>query len=221
MPTPSKRTFSLLTLLLLTVIVAMAVSQVTMMRQMAEAEAEVNQARRLYGYIRISDAEKTIVQRLEDSPERRSAYRVHIPPGRHYILHISDVPFVGGLPPADLPASATLSMNNWRHGANVILSYSILAEGEQHRMVVHTESEELFNYVIDGWTNGPMPNSGWNLESGVQKEFARDDTIQLMWHLNEATQRGVVLWMEPVKQWQERRAAMEAKKEGEAASPPN
>lgn len=215
----SKKSFSLLTLLLLTVIVAMAVSQVSMMRKMAEAESEVSQARRLYGYIRISDAAKTIVQRLEDSPDRRSAYRVHIPPGRHYILHISDVPFVGGQPPADLPPSANLSMNNWRDGADVILSYSILTEGEQHRMVVHTESEELFNYVIDGWANGSMPNSGWTLEPGVQKELARDDTIQLMWHLNEATQRGVVLWMEPVKQWQERRAAMEAKKTATQESP--
>jgi hypothetical protein len=217
----TKKSFSLLTLLLMTVIVAMAVSQFSMMRKMAEAEAEVNEARRLYGYIRIRDAEKTIVQRLEDTPERRSAFRVHIPPGRHYILHISDVPFTGGLPPADLPVSSTMSMNSWRNGANVILSYSIYAEGEQHRMVVHTESEELFNYVIEGWTNGPMPNSGWTQESGVQKEFARDDTIQLMWHLNEATQRGVVLWMEPVDQWQKRKAAMEAKKERETASPTN
>lgn len=215
----TKKSFSLLTLLLLTVIVAMAVSQVTLMRKMAEAEAEVNEARRLYGHIRIRDAEKTIVQRLEDTPERRSAYRVHIPPGRHYILHISDVPFVGGLPPADLPPSANLSMNNWREGADVILSYYTRVEGEQHRMVVHTESQELFNYVIEGWTNGPMPNSRWTLEPGVQKELARDDTIQLMWHLNEATQRGVVLWMEPVDQWQKRKAEMEAEKTATESAP--
>ncbi len=219
MPAPTKKSYSLLTLLLLMLIPALVVSQIVMMRQLADAEAEVEEARRLYGYIRVRDAEKTIVQRLEDSPDRRNAYRIHIPTGRHYIFHISDVPFVGGLPPADLPASATLSMNSWRDGADVILSYYIRVEGEQRRMVVHTESEELFSYVIEGWTNGPMPNSGWNLEQGIQKEFPRDDAIQLMWHLNEATQRGVVLWMEPVDQWQERRAAIEAKKAATQQTP--
>jgi len=219
MSAPNKKSFSLLSLLLLIVIVALAVSQVSMMRQLSEAEAELASVRELYGHIRVTDAEKTIVLRIQDNPQRQNAFCLHIPPGRHYVLHVTEGSFPEAKFVTDADPSATLSMNAWRDGADIVLTYSIRHEGEGRRIVVHTESEELFDYSLQNWEPSTFPNESWFPEMNVQKEFDRDEIIYLMGDRNEKTQRGVMLWMEPVDKWQERRAAIEAKKERAEPTP--
>jgi len=119
------KSYSLLTLLLLIVIAALSVSQFVMMRQLADAQAEIDTVRRKYGYIRIENENSTYVSRIADNEQGENAYRIRVPSGSRYLLHLTDATFEKSDYPVDPIPTKTISLNGWQEGADAVLSYSI------------------------------------------------------------------------------------------------
>ena len=76
------KSFSLSTLLLVVVIAALTFSQILLMRQLGLAHAEVNDIRRKYGYVRVTDKSKTYVAQIPENESAGDAYRLWIPKGK-------------------------------------------------------------------------------------------------------------------------------------------
>jgi hypothetical protein len=191
-----------------------------MMRQLADAREEVESIRRKYGYIRVEDEKMTYVSRIAENEETDDAYRIVVPAGSRYLLHLTDTQFEhDGYPPDPIPTK-TISLNGWREGADVVLSYSIYWENNAPRVVVHTEADEFFDYVPPNWQSGGGPNEGSHLQTAPQKAFAIDETIQFMWWKDPSTKRGIMLWLEPHSQWEARRNARKATEQSGEPKPP-
>jgi hypothetical protein len=167
--------------------------------KMQAARDEVTEVRRHFGFLDIKDEKLIHVGRIGS---RDNAYRLHIPPGHRFLLHVTEMKFPDVGWPENPQPSSTLSMNSWREGADVVLQWSeITEEDSKLRFVVKTDSEELFDYVLDDWEEGPLPNSAAYLigPKGPQKSFQPNETIRFMLFKNDSTNRGVMLWMEPLK----------------------
>jgi hypothetical protein len=193
--------FSLLTLFLLTVIVALSVSHFVMMRQLRDARLEIESVRREFGYLQIHDPQRIYIAQIEGGESIGYRYRMHIPPGHRYLLHIADTEIPDtGYPDHPRP-TRTISMNSWRNGADVILNCGIFIDDDgTPRLKVTTDSEELFDYRLENWNKMPGPNEGSHLQTDPQKSFLPDETIQFMWWGNSFAKRGIMLWMEPLKE---------------------
>ncbi len=171
--------FSLATLLLLTTIFALVVAQFAMWRELTDARAEVEEVRRKYGHIRVENDQQTFVARIADNELGDDAYRIHVPPGRHDLIYLTDATFPdGGLD--DPQPTKSISLNGWKEGADVVLSYKIYIEDGTPRVVVHTETEQFFDYRMKGFKDDGGPNEEWDLQTDPQAAFSADDTIQFM-----------------------------------------
>ena len=201
------KSYSLLSLMLLVVVAGLAVSQFVMMHQLADAHAEVELVRSKYGYIRVNDDTKTYVSRIVNNEQEVDAYRICVPADSRYMLHLTDTLFEKGNYPVDPIPTKTISMNHWREGADAVLSYSVYWDSNIPRVVVHTETEEMFDYAPTDWTPGSFPTERAHLETTPQAEFSIDDTIRLMWCHDPTTKRGFMLWLEPHSKWESRRTA--------------
>jgi hypothetical protein len=214
MTAPRRFSFSLLTIFVVTVIAALSISQVVLMRRMeqarqdvANAQAEVAEVRTQFGYILMTDPHLVHIARIESGEDPAIRYRMIIPRGCHYMLHITDMlDFPASGFPVDPQPTETMSMNSWRDGADVILHWNMPSDPDgTPRLVVATDSDELFSYRIEEWKKTGFPNTGWKLETNEKQTFKPDETIRFMTHSNDETRRGVMLWMEPVEQWYKRR----------------
>jgi hypothetical protein len=203
------KSFSLLNLLLLVAIVALTVSQLVMLRQLSDARREVDSVRRRFGYIKVDDEKMTYVSRIAGNEEPEVAYRIIVPAGSRYMLHLTDATLEGYGFLNELNPTKTISLNGWREGADVVLSFSNDWENNAPKIVVHTETAEYFNFVPSDWTASGAPGEGWHLQTDPQKAFAIDETIQLIWWKDSGTNRGIVLWLEPHSKWE---AKLKAKK---------
>ena len=213
--------FSLLNLLFLVVIVALCTSHFVMFRQLSEARSEVENVRRKYGHIKIDDEKMTYVSRIADNEEAEDAYRIIVPAGSRYMLHLADANWDGdGFLPDPTPTK-TISLNGWRDGADVILSISTYWENNAPRIVVHTEADEFFNYVPSGWKSTQGPSEGSQLSTDPQKAFAIDETIHLISWKDSSTNRGIMIWLEPHSRWEAKNKAKKATEPSDAPKPPN
>ena len=201
------KSYSLLSLMLLIVIVGLSVSQFMMMRQLADAQAEVDQVRSKYGYIRVENETKTYISRIASNEQDVDAYRICVPAGSRYMLHLTDTSFEADGYPDDPIPTKTISLNHWREGADAVISYSVHWDNDIPRVVVHTETEKMFDYVPAEWDSGNFPVNGAHLETDPQTEFSIDDTIELMWCRDPNSNRGFMLWLEPYSKWEARRSA--------------
>jgi hypothetical protein len=82
-------------------------------------------------------------------------------------------------------------------------------ENNSPRVVVHTETEELFDYVLPDWVAGTGSREARHLTTDPQEEFSTDDTIRFMWWRESSTKRGIMLWLEPHAKWEARRTAQQ------------
>lgn len=208
MPPAPRKSFSLFALLMLILVLALLVSQVVMMRQLADARAEVDDVRRRYGHLVVENDEQTFVARIQNE-QYENAYRLHIPPGRHYVLHVTDAQFPRDDYLDDPQPTTNLHMHPWKQGADVLLSYSTGFKNGTAFLEVHTETEQLIDYAVEGWTDTGGESHGFQIDT-PQQAFAPDDTIRFMWRRNPVTGRGMMLWMEPLAKHQARQAAKKA-----------
>jgi hypothetical protein len=199
--------FSLLTLLLLTAIAGLIFSQVVMMRKLAVANAEVDNARRKYGYISVGDPTRTYVSAIAENEQNASAIRIIVPAGSRYLLHLSDTTFNHQTKTESLPPTKTISLNSWRDGADVTLTYAIYMENGKPRVEVHTETKTLFNYTLENWVASGQPTEGTGTGFDGQRDFSIDDPIPIMTWLDPGTERGVAIWLEPYSRWMARSEA--------------
>jgi hypothetical protein len=131
--------FSLSTVLLFTVIVALAVSHWVQMRKVRQAQAqlkaalsEVASVRKQFGHLEIGDPKLIYVGWIES---RSNSLRVQIPPGHRFLMHVTEM----GFPPAGWPENpeptTSMSMNSWSEGADVFLQWRFLREGKNRRFI--------------------------------------------------------------------------------------
>jgi hypothetical protein len=95
--------FSLLTIFLLTAIAALSVSHFVMLREVRktraqmeavreEARAELELVRKEFGHIQVDDPNRIQISRIEGREAKGGVhYRMRIPPGHRYFLHLADV----------------------------------------------------------------------------------------------------------------------------------
>ena len=206
-----KRSFAISTLLLWTLIIALTLSNIVAAWRLADINDELEENRRRYGHITVTDTAKTYISRIENpNTSIGTSFRVRVPKGSRYLLHLSDASFSESGPPADLQATQSISLNSWRDGAEAVLSYSIQWDNDRPRVVVHSETEEYFDYSPSDW-NESGTNESWSNDARPQSEYSTDDTIRFMWWCNPGSRRGFVLWLEPHTTWNERRLAAEEK----------
>lgn len=206
-----KRSFALSTLLLWTLIVALILSNIVAAWRLADIKDELELNRRRYGHISVTDPSKTYVSRIEDpNASSETSFRVRVPEGSRYLLNLSDASFDERGPSADLKPTTSISLNGWRDGADAVLSYSIQWDDDRPRIVVHSETEEFFDYTPPDWGESGKSES-WITDARPQLEYSIDETIRFMWWRDSATGRGFVLWLEPFSSWMERRVAAEEK----------
>ena len=190
------KSFSLSTLLLVVVIAALTFSQILLMRQLGLARAEVNDVRRKYGYIRVTDKSKTYVAQIPENESAGDAYRLWIPKGSRYLLHLTDSSFETNDSPINPLPTETVSLDDWSRGADTILSFSIYWENKAPRVVVHTKTDEVFDYVPSNWKGNSGPSEWTWLQSYGQTEYSADQNIRFMLWRDKTTNRGILLWLE-------------------------
>ena len=180
-----------------------------MMRYFSLARAEIADVRRRFGYIRIDDQEQIYVARITESEPGVDAYRIHIPPGNHYMLHLTESEFLNESYPVDPKPTGTMSMDQWTEGADVVLRFWI-SNGPLGHPVVHvsTNAEELFDYRLGRWWSGG-PTEESSLQTNPQKAFDPENNDSFLWRPNASNGRGVMLWMEPVHDWRTRQSVHE------------
>jgi len=191
--------FTIRDVLWLMVVVALVVSQIVMMRKLSEAHAEVETVRKQFGFIRPEDPNRIYIARIGGDIGTPDQYRMHIPPGHRFLLHIADTEIPDTGYPENPKPTKTLSMNPWREGADVVLKWAIYDSGPAPRLEVSTDSEPLFNYEMPDWVPSPGPSEGNHLQTKPQQSFSPEDRIRFMWWRNPTTKRGVMLWMEPLR----------------------
>jgi hypothetical protein len=196
---PRRASFSLLTLFLWITIAALLMSHVSMRRELAAARSELDDARRQFGYLRIDDPNLIFVARIQGNELGANTYRLHIPSGHRFLLHLADTEIPDGGPPNDPKPTQTISMNSWGNGADVVLHWQILIDKGTPTFQASTESEQLFDYVLANWKNGPGSDEGAQLQAVPQASFRVDQNIRFMWLRNPNTKRGIVFWMAPLK----------------------
>ena len=165
---------------------------------------EVDKIRARFGDIQIDDPDKTYFAKIK-SYEGDHTYRAVFPAGSRYLLHVTDMPMKNSEIPDDLKPTKTMSMNGWRDGADVILKWNVWGQ-DPMRLVVQTQTDELFNYELKDWNPGNYPNHGFELGADTQVEFGTDEKVILSYFGNDKLERGIVLWLEPHAMWEARQA---------------
>lgn len=206
------KSYSLSTLLLLMVVVALILSQVILMQQLSVARAEVNDVRRKFGYIHVVDQSKTYVALIEENEKDGTAFRIWVPKGSQYVLHLTDAKFDSNECPADPIPTTSISLKDWQQGADTMLSCSLYWEKDVPRAVVHDKTSQLMDHVLSGWIGASGP-SELTWYPGLPTEYTSNQNIPLMLWRNSSSKRGILLWLEPLAKSELRRAASEAKPE--------
>ncbi len=190
--------YSLMTLLLTTAIVALVVSQVVMMRSLGEAQQEVNAARKNFGHIKIDDPSLTYVCGIaRNGNQVPISVRIVVPSGSRYVLHLTDTVFDDQTPTDSLPTTSTIVLNNWRSGADTLLSCEIKQESGIPVATVRAGEEELFHYKLKGWVDSGQMKESTFVSSDKQRSFTVDQIIEITRWRDPGTGRGIVVWLEP------------------------
>ena len=186
---------------------ALVISQLILAADNWRLRDEIEEVRLRFGYLRIENNTDAYIARigngdLQDTP----AYRLHLPAGNHFLLHLSVTDMVDGSIPDAPPATKTVSLNSWKHGADVVLKWLTRMEDGTPRIKVATESQTLLEYKFDNWKNPSGFTEGAELDTNGQMSFSTNDSLRLMWWRNPDESKVAVLWMEPADQWTSRQA---------------
>lgn len=132
-----KKSYSLSTLLLLMIIVALSLALVVTRWKFAEVYAELEVNRQRFGHIRVEDETKTYVSRItQPNDSIGTSYRIRVPEGSRYLLHLTDMISERNGFPENPEPTKSISLNGWRDGADAILSYHLYWENDAPRFRV-------------------------------------------------------------------------------------
>jgi hypothetical protein len=206
---------SILSLLLFTAIIGLACSQFITLRQLKFTRAELDRNRDAHGIFRSADESKISVQQFVNSDYGRSlpkgmkpseSYRIHLPAGSRYVLHLSDQEEANDAYPAkaSLVPTETVLLDPWR--TEFVLSRVILNTDAGPRLLVSSEADLLFDYTGTNWSGGTQTTSvSWpDLTVAFNAEFDLDERIRLFWWSSGQSARGFMLWLEPEEKWLQR-----------------
>jgi hypothetical protein len=181
-----------------------------MMRQLEDAKAEIEVVRVKFGYIQVDDPSLTYVSRFPS--EWAFAYRVVVPAGSRYMLHLTDQALEDDKQSKGSGTTKSISLNGWRDGSDAVLSYEFDTAGKPPTLVVRCNADDFFNYSPPDWKSGTRSENGRGLkiETGEQEAFSVDKTIEFMYRENPATKRGLRLWLEPYPVYKARQKKKDA-----------
>ena len=123
------------------------------------------------------------------------AYRVIVPAGSRYMLHLSDQFSEEGKRPEDPVTVKSISLNGWREGSDAILFYNFDTNGKPPTLVVRCNGDHFFDYSPTDWISGTrsVDFEDLGVKLGQQKAFSTDETIVFFWRQNPDTKRGLML----------------------------
>lgn len=198
------KSFSLLTLLLVCAIAALGVSHLRMSRQLAEAHREVEAIRSNFGYIRIEDPTKLHISRISGYENK---LRIAVPPGDRYFLHLTETDATSDTIPTDSKHEITVALNGWSDGAQEIFSYhfGIHVGKDIPKFSVKSATDHFFTYTPKDWPPGiSMAAEKTELDAEPQATFSADENILLVHARTPSLGRGIMLWLEPERNRNER-----------------
>lgn len=208
--------FSILIVLLFTAIIGLACAQLFTLRQLKVTRAELDRNRDAHGIFRSDDESKISVAQFVNSDYGRSlpkgmkpneSYRIHLPAGSRYVLHLSDQEAANDAYPASetLVPTETVLLDPWR--TEFVLSRVVLITDAGPRFLVSSEADLLFDYTATNWSGGTQTTSeSWpDLTVAFNAEFDLDERIRLFWWSSGQSERGVMVWLEPEEIWLQRR----------------
>ena len=207
------KSFSILTLLLVIVIVALGISHVRMARELADAQSEVEAIRRDFGYIRIEDPSKLHISRIS---QHKNKLRIVVPPGDRYFLHLTETDATTDTIPTDKKPEITVALNGWADGAQEIFSYhfGIHIGKDIPKFSVDSDTDHFFTYTPKDWPPGiSMAAEKSELVADPQTTFSADENILLVHGKTPSLGRGVMLWLEPERNRTERQRLAATKAE--------
>jgi hypothetical protein len=205
--------YSLRTLFIVVLLIAMGISQFTLMRQLREAKSEIAAVRREFGYIHIDqdNEKKILISQIDKDGHGSKTYRMHVPPGQHYMMNLYVGPLSkSGKMPEDANPTETISLNPWQNGADIALSIRVVdqQDGKGDRVIVKTDEGTMIDYQVNksipNW-DGSRGYSGSSLDATDQKELSPTKPIQF-YSLSDLKNdsRGIIVWLETVENYEAR-----------------
>lgn len=167
------------------------------MRQLNSARKEIDAVRKNYGHVNIEDPTLTYACGIANSQNQvPTSARIVVPPGSRYLLHLSDATFDDQTPSDTLPPTKTISLNDWRDGADRIVTCEVHLDNGVPVVTVRTDEHELFNYRLADWIDSGQRHEGSFL-SDQPRSFTVDETITITTWRDPGTKRGIAVWLEP------------------------
>jgi hypothetical protein len=198
-------------------VVALVLAQWVTFRELQQSRTEAEGVRYKYGDIRVQDDSKTSVFRfvnddygraLPEGIEADESFRLVVPSGARYVLHLSDVVEKKYAYPSRDALVPTETVVLDPGPSNIVISRFIRSKEKAPRIVVSSESKLLFDYVAANWKGGILSTTeSWPDLSWAQTDFDSDATIRLCWWSADNANRGFMLWLEPHEKWLQRSGA--------------
>ena len=188
------RKYSIKTLLLLTVIAALVVSQFVLVGQLQQARSELDM---VPGRVIIDDPSLTYVRAItSEHNQLPQSVRIVTPADSRYLLRLCDATFDDETPVQSLPVTETIALNGWRDGADVVLTCKVQRDNGSPVIKVHTDKAEFFNYTPKRWIDSGQGTEG-SFASEQQRTFKPDESIPITRWRDTGTGRGIAVWLEP------------------------
>ena len=196
--------YSIKTLLFLTVIAALVVSQLVLIGQLRHARSEVEMFRNKPGHINIDDPSLTYVRAITGVHHQLpQSVRIVVPAGSRYLLHLSDATFDDETSVESLPITETVALNGWRDGADEVLTCRVQRDNGPPVVKVFAGDEDFFSYTPKRWIDSGQSIEG-SFASSQQRAFKPDESIPITRWRDSGSGRGVAVWLEPYSKTRQR-----------------
>lgn len=192
---PSMKSFSLRAVLVVVAFVALLLSHALTSARLYEAYRELGDVRRKYGYMKIENSSKINVVALA---QEKGAFRLVIPPGERYYLHLSETTAQGNSALPTGQHKTTVALNNWADGEDVILRFGLYINPDTDTpyLDVGSQNQGFFTYRPENWPSGISLSEAYHLDASEKLELPPNDPIILLRAKSDEIDRGIVLWLE-------------------------
>ena len=190
-----KKQFSIAGLLLVVFVAALIVSQVVLSGRLSDSQSTLREVHRQNQMIFVDDPSRLYLLQLGETGD---IFRVHLPPGADYVLHLADTIASEDGFPSDPTPTKTIAFGDTTDGFDTILHLQV-ARDPNNRGIARASinDRESIEYVIQNWTDVSQPKRQHVIDAREQLERSSSDSINLMWWRDPSTNRMVTFWMEP------------------------
>jgi hypothetical protein len=206
-----KKNYSLSSLLLVTTIVCLLLTFIILQQRSTYLQHELAQYRQRFGELGPISPGRVSLTRLSSQvdilgpggdptpPEEIGRYRISVPWGYRALLRLGESTFPNSEPRSNPPPTESASLNEWCFGADDVITYLVTTDLDgTPRIVVFDEKQTLIDYRMKDWPDTSSLMEVSHLETSETTSFMTSETISLTLWRDPATNRGVMLWLEPV-----------------------